>query len=230
MPNRWPTRTHGRDDSPGKTTDWPTGAGAPPPPPLDALDDERLIAHPEAHDAFVVLYRRYVGPVSSYCRMRIGNIQDAEDVAAQVFMNAYAAFPPDDRATLRAWLFTIAHHAVVTHYRKHGARRQPVALTEDDLAALPDPSISPEAAAERDDDYRAIRSALEQLNDDQRRVIELRLAGLKGVEIAQVIGRSESAVKMLQFRAMKRLRTILEPTHDNADTSAVRGKDLADAL
>lgn len=197
---------------------------------LDDLGDDALTTHSAPNDAFAVLYRRYAGPVLSYCRMRIDNPEDAEDVAAEVFANAYGAFPPDDRSTFRAWLFTISHHAVVSHYRRQGAFRRSRALTDTDLANLPDPSTSPETAAVHDDDFRDLRLALDQLNDDQRRVVELRLAGLKGAEIARVIGRSESAVKMLQYRAMKGLRTVLEPASANPDTPAANGKDLADAL
>ncbi len=229
MSNRWLTRPGRRGNSKNGFTDPCSQTGANVPGSLDDLGDDVLIAHPVSVDAFVVLYRRYAGPILSYCRMRIGNPQDAEDVAAQVFANAYGAFPPDDRSTFRAWLFTIAHHAVVSHYRRQRGPGRTRPLTDTELANVPDPSSSPELAAIRDDDFRDLRLALHHLNDDQRRVVELRLAGLKGAEIAGVISRSESAVKMLQFRAMKRLRTVLGPPIANAETSTPKGKDLADA-
>lgn len=197
--------------------------------PLDSLTDEQLIHHPHSDDAFVVLYQRYADRVLTYCRLRIGNVHDAEDVAAQIVTNAYAAFPPDARGTYRAWLFTIAHHTVVNHYRKQKVRGPTRSLTDDDGDAIADPGSSPESAAMRHDDVRELRAALSQLRDDQRQVIELRLAGLKGTEIAAVIGRSESAVKMLQFRAMQRLREILVAHPDLPLVDAPRGKDYADA-
>jgi RNA polymerase sigma factor (sigma-70 family) len=81
----------------------------------------------------------------------------------------------------------------------------------------------------RNDDARVLRDALSHLNDDQRHVIELRLSGLKGPEIASVLGRSESAVKMLQFRAMKRLRDELVTEQDAPCSELTPGKDYADA-
>jgi len=60
------------------------------------------------------------------------------------------------------------------------------------------------------DEASQIRRLLAQLPTDQRRVVELRLAGLSGAEIAQALGRSFGAVKMLQFRAAARLRELLD--------------------
>ena len=76
---------------------------------------------------------------------------------------------------------------------------------------------------------RELRDALAQLGDDQRQAIELRLAGLKGREIADVLGRSEAAVKMLQFRAMQHLRNVLSPHHEPSSGNSHPRKELADA-
>ena len=59
------------------------------------------------------------------------------------------------------------------------------------------------------DEQRAVRDALEALPDDQRHVIELRLAGLSGPEIAGVVGRRHGAIRALQHRAFARLRVLL---------------------
>jgi len=229
MVKRWPQRgekpvdrgdparsLHGLADRAGRVT------------PSD-LADEDLIAHPDRQAAFAVLYQRYTGPVLTYCRIRIGHPHDAEDAAAQVFVRAYAAFPPDDQGTFRAWLFTIAHHTVVNHYRRQQVRGPARTLDDERLRAIGDPSPSPETLAVRNDDARVLRDALSHLNDDQRHVIELRLSGLKGPEIASVLGRSESAVKMLQFRAMKRLRDELVTEQDAPCSELTPGKDYADA-
>ncbi|MGH2551154.1 MAG: RNA polymerase sigma factor [Thermomicrobiales bacterium] len=61
------------------------------------------------------------------------------------------------------------------------------------------------------DERRSLHAALSLLTDDQRQVVELRLAGLTGPEIAEIVERSHAAVKMLQLRAIERLRQILDP-------------------
>jgi RNA polymerase sigma-70 factor (ECF subfamily) len=196
---------------------------------LDDLADEALIVHPDRHVAFAVLYERYTGPILTYCRIRIGNPHDAEDAAAQVFVNAFGTFPSDNLGTSRAWPFTIAHHTVVNHYRRQQVRGPARTLDDEHLRTIGAPSPSPETMAVQNDDVRVLREALSHVNDDQRHVIELRLSGLKGSEIAEVLGRSENAVKMLQFRAMKRLRDVLAAEQGTPGTDATHGKDYADA-
>ena len=72
------------------------------------------------------------------------------------------------------------------------------------------PSPSPEASALQRDEQHRLWRALDQLSDEQREVLELRLAGLTGQEIAEATRRSLSATKSIQFRALSRLRTVLE--------------------
>ena len=71
-----------------------------------------------------------------------------------------------------------------------------------------------------DDEVRAVRAVLAGLTPDQAQVIELRLAGLTEVEIADALGRRPGAVRAAQFRALGRLRTLLgapPTTREDAD-------------
>jgi RNA polymerase sigma-70 factor (ECF subfamily) len=197
---------------------------------LSGWPDHELIVHPDRDAAFSALYTRYLDAILTYCSIRVGNRDDAEDTAAQVFIQAYRAFPPDDRGTFRAWLFTIAHHTVVNYYRRQKARGSIRALDERDERSLRDPAGSPEDHAIVGDNARTLARALARLSDDQRRVVELRLAGLKGAEIATVIGRTESAVKMLQHRAIKQLRIVLEPDPPISVNHPMNTREQSDAV
>jgi RNA polymerase sigma factor (sigma-70 family) len=53
---------------------------------------------------------------------------------------------------------------------------------------------------------------LSQLSDDQRQIVELRLAGLTSKEIASALGRTPNAIDQAQFRAINRLRALLAET------------------
>lgn len=59
------------------------------------------------------------------------------------------------------------------------------------------------------DDYRYLRMILLQVPDDQRELLELRLAGLSASEIAEVLGRSPGAIRTAHSRAVANLRTLM---------------------
>ena len=147
-----------------------------------------------------------LGPVYGNCFRRLGTREAAEDASSLVFIKALAALPRyEERAgSFRAWLFAIAHNVVVDQVR---GRFPDQAL--DAAAAAPTPVPPPEEQALAADDERILRALLARLTPDQRQVVELRLAGLTDREIAQVLGRSHGAVRMSQFRAVARLRTLL---------------------
>jgi RNA polymerase sigma-70 factor (ECF subfamily) len=157
-------------------------------------------------NAFAALYERYFDPVYWYCFRRLGHPETAADTTAQIFMRAFAALPDyhNDAGSFRRWLFTIAHNTVVDAAR----RRKPVDSLGDSMTMV-DPARSPEEQAVAQDQQQQLRGLLEQLTPDQRQVVELRLAGLTGQEIADVMGRSLTAVKSTQFRAYTRLRRLL---------------------
>ncbi len=170
-------------------------------------EDEYSLAERARHDprAFEALYLRYLDPVYRYCYRRLGTREQAEDATSQVFIKAFAAVADHRSGAFRSWLFTIAHNVVIDAYR----RRRPTQPLET-AGDRPDNQLTPEETAIASDDGRTLRRLLLQLTDDQRSVMELRLAGLTGAEIAQVLDRSPGSVKTAQFRAMSRLRAMLE--------------------
>jgi RNA polymerase sigma-70 factor (ECF subfamily) len=170
----------------------------------DAYDVE--LAARAVHDraVFGELYDRYASVVYRYCYRRLGERTAAEDATSGTFLRAMEALPSfrgrGPSGCFRAWLFAIAHSVVVNGTRRRGES----AL--DDTFDVVDPGASPEVRAIAADDRRQVVALLASLPEDQRRVIELRLAGLSGSEIAESIGKSVAAVKMLQHRAMQRFR------------------------
>jgi RNA polymerase sigma-70 factor (ECF subfamily) len=167
----------------------------------------------EAPD-FVALYHRYLAPIYQYCYRRLPTAEDAEDATSLVFAKALVDLPRQrDPGTLRSWLFTIAHNVVADHYR---ARRPTLDLAT--AAGMP-ATASAEGPALADD---ALHALLAQLPADQARILELRLAGLTGPEIAHVVDKSSTAVKVAQFRAYARLRELLSPSIGGTEGRHVR--------
>jgi RNA polymerase sigma-70 factor (ECF subfamily) len=163
--------------------------------------------------AFAPLYARYFDPVYRYCYRRLGHPEAAADATAQVFAKALAALPRyrEDAPSFRSWLFAIAHNVIVDDLR---ARRP--AAPMDAAAHIAAPGPSPEEAVLSDEAGCTVRALLASLPPDQRQILELRLAGLTGPEIAAALGRSLGAVKIAQVRAFARLRATFDPTGASA--------------
>jgi RNA polymerase sigma factor (sigma-70 family) len=185
------SRTHGTTDPPRES--------------LAALEDSDLVRHPDRAAAFAELYERYAPRVIGYCHSRITSSADAEEVAAQALARAWSGFPPDQRSTFRAWLFTITHHTIVDFYRS--TSRAPSFADARLLLAIEASDPDPETASLNAETRSDLIAAIQELPPDQQHAIALRIAGFRGPEIAEVMGRSPQAVKMLQFRAITTLRT-----------------------
>ena len=169
----------------------------------DALDAELLAAAIRDRSQFGALYHRYHPSVYSYCRRRLDE-QDAEDATSHIFMQAIGHLESCRAPSFRAWLFTIAHNVVIDRLRN----RKP-AIVLDDTLKLATKERSPEDHALQSDLKLRLERAIRALPSDQRAAVELRLAGLTGVECARVLGKSPDATRMLQHRAFGTLRSSL---------------------
>jgi RNA polymerase sigma-70 factor (ECF subfamily) len=170
------------------------------------LGDEALVTLAQ-HDraAFAHLYRRYAPAIYCYCDRALGDQTAAEEVTQTVFLRALTALPScRDRHAFRPWLFAIAHNAIADARR---ARRLLVPL--EGALDVPDSAASPEELALAGVERREITALLAHLQDQERAIIELRLAGLRSKEIAHALGRNEGAVRTAQYRAVQHLRALL---------------------
>jgi RNA polymerase sigma-70 factor (ECF subfamily) len=154
------------------------------------------------------LYTLYFPRVYRYILARTGNTYDAEDLAEEVFMRVLDAIERFQwrEAPFSAWLFRIAHNAVISQRRKDGARGRPTPLTE----GLAVDTQGPAELVENRLALKEIMRAAQGLPEAQRRVISLRFAaGLSVAETARVMGKGEGNVKVIQHKAIAKLREML---------------------
>ena len=136
---------------------------------------------------------------------------DAEDLLQEVLLRAHRGF-----ANLRAgeavttWLFRIATHACVDHFRQRA--RQPAIDADADPDALDPPEpITLQTTLERREMSACVQRFLEALPDDYRSVLMLiELEGLSGAEAASLLGVPLTTVKMRLHRARHMLQTAME--------------------
>lgn len=148
------------------------------------------------------LYVRFSDDVMRYVNSFVGDCYEAEDITHNVFAKLITAIAKyEERAVpFTAWIMRVARNAALDHLR---ARR-----------AVPTAEVRVAAGDEGDSDLERgldIRAALEELPDDQRKVLVLRhVMGLTPVEIAGALKRTESSVHSLHHRGRRALRGALE--------------------
>jgi RNA polymerase sigma-70 factor, ECF subfamily len=164
--------------------------------------DERRLIEAAQNDPshFGELYELHFHRVYSYVSRRVPNRAAAEDVTSEVFHHALANLTKYEwrGAPFGAWLMRIASNALADRWRRLAREQGSESAVE---AASSEPS--PEEIEVRAQLFRLV----ETLPDDQRQVVQMRFAHEKSIrEIAAALGRSEGAIKQLQFRGLETLR------------------------
>jgi len=178
---------------------------------LKELADAELISLAATEPAaFGELYERYVDRIYSYIYHRVGNALDSEDLTARTFQRAlqHIGRYVDRGAPFSAWLYRIAHNLVANWHRDQG-RRKIIAI--DDLV-LPAPGRSdPHRKAIAGEDVEEVRQAVRRLSQDRQALLVLKHSEhLSNAEIAEILGRTEGAIKSLYRRTLISLRRIIE--------------------
>ena len=156
-------------------------------------------------EAFGELYERYVDKIYSYIYYRTGNHHDAEDLTARTFFRALSHLHryQDRGLPFSAWLYRIAHNLVANWHRDR-SRRQVIALDE---IALTSPRVDPESRLELEDDQRRLLRLIRHESPDRQQLLILKFVErMSNREIAQIMGRSEGAIKSLYHRTLLALR------------------------
>jgi RNA polymerase sigma-70 factor (ECF subfamily) len=169
-------------------------------------------------EAFSLLYERYVKNIYSYIYYRTGNHHDAEDLASRTFYRALKHFPryEDRGAPFSAYLYRIAHNMVANWHRDR-SRRQVIPLNEMMLSSLK--REQPAAVAEQKADQAVLLEAVRRLPPDRQRLLIHKFVDqMSNAEIAQVMGRTEGAIKSLYHRTLVALRQDLLDKADERGT------------
>ena len=157
--------------------------------------------------AFAQLIDGCYDKVYRYVRSRVKRVEDVEDITQQVFLNALSAVGRYEQRTVPflAWLYTIAHNLVITFYRKKPA----YALDE----RVPDARFDhdPGYVATFHSQQERLTQAVLLLTPIQGKVIALRFGKhMASSRIAAALGKSESNIRIIQFRALRKLRLMLQ--------------------
>ena len=174
-------------------------------PVMDSNERLRIEAAQGDPSRFGVLYEEHFDRVYAFVIRRVRDRSAAQDITADVFHQALAGLPKFEwrGVPFAAWLYRIAANAIADHF-KRSAR-------ESGTAAQGEPAQTELDGVE---ERAALFRSVDRLPADQRRVIVMRFAEEKSVrEIAGALGRSEGAIKQLQFRGLQNLRAQMGQRH-----------------
>ncbi len=178
-------------------------------------EDERLIARVVEGDrsAFEMLYDRYTSTVFGLALKMLGDREVAEDAVQEIFWRVWRRLGSFDRSRAFApWLFGIAHNYCIDELRRRKVR--PQSVYEDDenpiLSEIADEADVGESALLAEQG-RLVRSALEQLPEEQRQTLLLAyFGGLTQQEIAAKLGNPLGTVKTRMRLGLQKLRAVLQ--------------------
>jgi RNA polymerase sigma-70 factor (ECF subfamily) len=174
--------------------------------------------------AFSLIYERYSGSVLSYLYRMLGNVEDVESIAQEVFLRAYRF-----RATYRypqrlsTWLFTITRNLAINQARRK--KRSPVRnITELNLEGV-DISGDPYQVAaratddvEKQEEIARVLKALDGLPTDQKEVIVLGVfQDMSYGEMEEITGTKAVTLRSRMFHGLKRLAKTLGGDTDDKD-------------
>jgi len=166
------------------------------------VDEQR-----EKENRLASLYDEYFDRIARYIYVRIGDKNEAENLAGEVFLKALESLKSyEERGIpMQAWLFRIAHNLVVDHLRK-ATKLKTVPIDTVQIESREDPV----ATAEKNMEMERVNEAMQKLTPEQRKVVRLRFfGGLSSKEVGAMLSKSDGAVREMQRAAIERLRGLL---------------------
>jgi len=170
------------------------------------MDEQTLVLRSQEgdQDAFACLYDTYIERIYRYVYFRVADEDVAEDITSQVFLKSWeklASFQVGPTPFI-AWLYRIAHNAVIDYYR---TRKVSVPF-EQATAAEIGRTDGIDDKLDRQFERQQLRIAMAQLTDEQQQVLILKfIGGFSTCQIAQQLGKQQGAIRALQMRALQGL-------------------------
>ncbi|MHB8618793.1 MAG: RNA polymerase sigma factor [Chloroflexota bacterium] len=174
------------------------------PVPMDLMDERRgrALGTPSSRPTdFSQVYQQHLRRVYGFIFSQVGNREEAEDLTSLVFLKVYNNLSLfEGRGSLRSWIFQIARTTVNDYWRQR--YRLPAEPLPEDLECPPSSAPPDFESTERE---KRVHHLLDRLPANYRQVLHCRFLKRYSVkETASAMGITESNVKVLQFRALRR--------------------------
>lgn len=175
----------------------------------EEIDTLILAAQEGDKDAFGKIYEHFFDAIYKFVFFRVES-DEVDDLVENIFIKSWVNLEKYEKrdVSFSAWLFRIAHNAIIDYRRAHRSIR-----SLDEIRELPSHEDGPAKETERSLLTQKVRAAVEQLREPYRQVVSLKfLSGLSTSEVAEVMGEREGNIRLLQYRALKELKNKLGET------------------
>jgi RNA polymerase sigma factor (sigma-70 family) len=165
----------------------------------------------EQDDPSALLYKQQAPALLTYFYQRTSSWNDAEDLLVEVFLAAleYERFRELGEREQESWLWRVARNKAADHFRRFQRRPSLPLNLEIVEAAIEDEALTPEQKLLKGEEYAELHTVLKLLSKEQQGILELRFGhDLSYAQIATILQKTESAVRMLLFRTIKQLRGV----------------------
>lgn len=179
-------------------------------PLVDLLERAQQFADPTAFDGLYVLY---ADRIFRFLLARLNDTEAAEEITSQVFLRLiekieqYQIAPKDNAAIFTAWFYRMAYNKMIDVLRRQKHAPQ-VSIRSAEM--IPHGQPMSDEVEERLE-FEKVMEKVQLLNEQQRQVIWLRFVeGMSITETAQIMDKTEGAIKALQHRSLESLRRYLQ--------------------
>ena len=176
-------------------------------------DEQQLVSRAKdgEAEAFGALYDYYLPRIYRFVLLKVSHREEAEDLTHQVFLKAWDNI---EQFAFRGFsfgsgLYQIARNTTVDYYRNsHSGAETSIEETEIDIIST---DLSLESKVDKNFEWERLVKAIKQLKEIEQEVLIMRFVeDLPIKEVAEAIGKTEGATKLIQHRAIKNLKVILE--------------------
>lgn len=166
---------------------------------------------------FSKIYNRYADSIYRFIYIKVSSKETAEDLTSEVFLRVWRIFQIKEKQEIRnprAFLYTSARNLVIDYYRSES--RVQILSIEDNKTDIEDTNQQIEKQEVRHSEMQEVQKALAKLRPEHQDVIILKYVDeLPTQEVAEIMGKSEGAVRVMLHRAMEQLKTTIDNDHNN---------------
>lgn len=166
---------------------------------------------------FSKIYNRYADSIYRFIYIKVSSKETAEDLTSEVFLRVWRTFQIKEKQEIRnprAFLYASARNLVIDYYRSES--RVQILSIEDNKTDIEDTNQQIEKQEVRHSEMEKVQKALAKLRPEHQDVIILKhVDELPAQEVAEIMGKSKGAVRVMLHRAMEQLKTTIDNDHNN---------------